>query len=113
MFYLKKKVSNLKTKSIEKLNRDYRLGIVSGFIDAEGYVSKGNLVVSQKDKEIIDIIERVLKNFKIDTRKWWRENYKSTAGIWTLRISTAFKYTKHNSIKVSEAHTAHHSENFL
>lgn len=83
------------------VNKELLMGSVSGFIDAEGYVNHGEIVVTQKDK---DVLEKFIKysellNIKI-TRFWSSDNPKSKNKIWRLRISTQFKNMHHNSQKV-------------
>ena len=89
----------LEFKENKKLNKDYKLGLISGFIDAEGYVKKGEIVLTQKNKKTLEIFKDMIDTSLI--RKFWScKNYKGKGRIWRLRISTKFKYVPHNSYKV-------------
>jgi DNA-binding transcriptional regulator WhiA len=95
---------NKESKSItNKKNKDFMIGFISGFIDSDGYVSYGNIVVSNVEKEIIDITNEFCKKLKISTRVWKHNNlYKGKVfNIWRLRIGTSFKYEKHYSQKIN------------
>ena len=82
---------------------DFMIGFISGFIDSDGYVSYGDIVVSNVNKEIIDITNNFCKKLKIKT-KIWNQNtlFKGKVfNIWRLRIGTSFKYEKHYSQKLN------------
>ena len=82
-------------------NREFCLGLVSGFIDAEGYVNNGEIQLTQKNKDTLDRIIIMVESLGIEKRKLWNEeNYHSRNKVWRLRISTSFKYLRHNSVKV-------------
>lgn len=101
------KKNELFVKSIRSnLNRDYKLGVISGFIDAEGYVNNGEMQLTQKDKTVLIMIKELCKDLSITTRKFYStKNYKTDNLIWRLRISTKFKYMPHNSYKVKRAYS--------
>lgn len=87
------------------LSKDYKLGLISGFIDAEGYVNNGEILLTQKDKNVLTTIKELCEDLSITTRKFYStKNYKTEHMIWRLRISTKFKYTLHNSYKVKRAY---------
>jgi hypothetical protein len=82
-------------------DKDYRLGLISGFIDAEGDISNPTIVVSQKDKSTLDTIARMLNQFEIPTKFYAAKNYVCPGVTWRLKIPPSFKYLPHNSCKVS------------
>lgn len=102
MGFLQKETDGI-TKA--KLDKDYSLGMLSGFIDAEGYVGNGEIVLTQKDKETLELFKKICESLSVPTKRFWfSDNYKSKAGVWRLRISTNFKNIPHNSLKVKEAY---------
>lgn len=102
MFYLQKQreyIINL--ENINQLEKDYRIGIVSGFIDAEGSVNKSQISVSQVNRNIIFTMRDLCDSLNIRTsRIRFRNNWKSNKKIGIMGISTTFKYINHNSLKV-------------
>jgi len=73
-------------------NWNYFLGLISGFIDAEGYVGNGEIQISQKNKNILLCFMKLCNLLKIQTLKFWSsKNFRSKALIWRLRITTKFK----------------------
>ena len=95
---------NEQSKSIRaNKNKDFMIGFISGFIDSDGYVSYGDIVISNIKKEIIDITNEFCKKLKISTRVWRQNNlYKDKIfNIWKLRIGTSFKYEEHYSQKLN------------
>ncbi len=98
MNFIEKSVSALYSK---KLSTNYKLGFLSGFIDAEGYVNNGEILLTQKEKKTLQLVKNICHSMNIQVRKFWVEdNYKSRNKIWRLRICTEFKYLKHNSYKI-------------
>lgn len=88
----------LEFKENKRLSKDYKIGLISGFIDAEGYVKKGEIVLTQKDKKTLENFRMLVPSL---TKKFWScKNYNGKGRIWRLRISTKFKYVPHNSYKV-------------
>ena len=82
------------------------LGLLSGFIDAEGYVKNGEILLTQKDKKIIMKFVKIAELLGVPIRKIWSEkNYRTNNFIWRARISTEFKHLKHNSYKVRLAYS--------
>jgi len=82
-------------------SKDYALGLLSGFIDAEGYVNHGEIVVTQKNKDVLDNILRLCKLLGlINLRLWCSKSFKSRNLIWRLRITTKLKELEHASIKI-------------
>jgi len=89
----------------QNLRGDYKIGAVSGFIDAEGFVGNGEIQLTQQKRETLLIIKRFCGDLGILTRKLWSaKNYRTTNLIWRLRISTKFKYAPHNSYKVQRVY---------
>ncbi|VVB60877.1 LAGLIDADG-like domain protein [uncultured archaeon] len=87
------------------LGKEYALGLISGFIDAEGYVGNGEILVTQRDKGTLMLFKNICESLSVPTKKFWSsKNYKSKSDIWRLRISTSFKYLPHNSHKVREVY---------
>ncbi len=99
-------------------NNDYMIGFISGFIDSDGYVSYGEIVISNVNKEWIGTTEFFCKRLNISTRVWKQNNifHGKKFDIWRLRISTSFKYEKHYSQKLNRIYgggnplATHHSE---
>lgn len=101
-------------------NRDFLLGFLSGFIDADGYVTKGDIVITQRDNGIFEILSKLCeRELGVKTRLWQRKaGFKSTFYPWNFRIATPFKLLAHVSCKVRRVYggaqaTAHRSENNL
>lgn len=87
-------------------SKDYKLGLISGFIDADGYVKHGELLLTQKNKETIMKFIKICESLGIPSRKIWsKRNYKSKSLVWRARISTKFKHLNHNSYKVRLAYS--------
>ncbi|MFH0936627.1 MAG: LAGLIDADG family homing endonuclease [Candidatus Woesearchaeota archaeon] len=110
MLWINQEVKLLKDK---RLTKDCKLGLLSGFIDAEGWVKKGDIVVTQKNKQIILFFECIAKQFSVAGKLWKTKNYKGKGYVWRLRIPTRFKYLHHNSLKVKRVYgnlAVYHSE---
>ena len=111
--YIQKKADKI---FLEK--KDFLIGFTSGLIDSDGYVAKGDIVISNIDKHLLEKIH----NFCIELgiySKIWEQKITCRCNdsiIWRLRISTNFKYEKHHSRKILRVYgggnspTAHHSE---
>ncbi|MDD5133739.1 MAG: LAGLIDADG family homing endonuclease [Candidatus Nanoarchaeia archaeon] len=84
-----------------KLNKDYKMGLISGFIDAEGYVGHGDIVLTQGDKQTLLFFQKICENYDLKNRIYWSKSYGMGKGVWRLRVSTTFKYLSHNSCKVN------------
>jgi len=54
--------------SKELFDEEYLIGLISGFIDAEGNVGNGNPVVTQKDRKTLEIFEKFCKILGMGTR---------------------------------------------
>lgn len=97
--FIKGESKNIKNN----VDQEYIIGFISGFIDSDGYVSNGEIVISNVKKEIIDITNNFCRKLNINT-KIWKQNtfYKGKMfNIWRLRIGTKFKYEKHYSQKLN------------
>lgn len=91
--------------AVQNMSEDYKIGVISGFIDAEGFVGNGEIQLTQRKRETLLIIKGFCDDLGILTRKFWSaKNYRTTNLIWRLRISTKFKYAPHNSYKVQRAY---------
>jgi hypothetical protein len=88
--------------SREFKDADFLLGFISGFIDSDGYVAKGDIVITQKDKAILEEVSNSCKlRFGIKTRLWQRKTrYKSPFYVWNFRIATPFRHLAHISCKI-------------
>jgi len=105
-FILFKKDELFDESKTNGLDEEYKLGVISGFIDAEGYVNNGEIQLTQKDKRMLIMIKELCKDLSITTRKFYStKNYKTDNLIWRLRISTKFKYMPHNSYKVKRVYS--------
>jgi len=105
MEFMESKESELFESTGQNLGDDYKIGVISGFIDAEGFVGNGEIQLTQRKRETLLIIKRFCDDLGILTRKFWSaKNYRTTNLIWRLRISTKFKYAPHNSYKVQRAY---------
>jgi intein-encoded DNA endonuclease-like protein len=93
------------SKKFISLNKDYKMGLLSGFIDAEGYVTKGEIMVTQKNKYIINHFKKISESLNVFRKLWKSTNNKSGGYVWRLRISTKFKYLLHNSYKVNRIYS--------
>jgi len=96
--YLQKKSENI---LLEK-NEDFMVGFISGFIDSDGYVRKGDIVISNKNKKLLEITQLWCEKLSVNT-KLWRQNNDINCKkfkIWRLRVGTRFKYEKHHSRKI-------------
>ncbi|GEM_PF-1503420 len=106
----------LETNNLELLNpaKEHLNGFLSGFIDAEGYVTKGEITITQQNKVVLDKIVEICNMLEIKTRKMWKfKNEKTPNEIWRLRISTDIKNYNHISTKIARIYSgaiAPHSE---
>jgi hypothetical protein len=94
-----------RSKIFNSLSDEYKIGLISGFIDAEGWVTKGEIMVTQKDKEVLTKFKEICESFDIFRKMWPSYNIKSKGPVWRLRISTKFKYLPHNSYKVKRIYS--------
>lgn len=94
-------------KELMKINpfSNYAMGLLSGFIDAEGYVKHGEILLTQRDKKTILVFKRISDSLELTRKFWSAKNPKSVHKIWRMRISTRFKYLPHNSIKLAGAYS--------
>ena len=96
--YLNEQEIKLYSK-IKPVKKEFLIGMISGFIDAEGCVYRGTISIAQKNKRIMYLIEEICSFFKIKYRMKRVPN--SPRGfIWRGYFSTSFKYLPHNSRKV-------------
>jgi hypothetical protein len=94
---------------IELRNLEWQKGMLAGFIDAEGYVNKGEIVITQKNKEILDKMGQICHVSGVIIKKVWAfNNYKTTGDIWRMRISPKSRPLWLKSIKIKR----HYGEAF-
>jgi hypothetical protein len=79
--------------------KDFLFGVLSGLIDAEGWVCYGTILFSQKGDWLAHQFEQVCKRLNVRFSSRQRNN---TCGgkIWRIYVSTSFKYLAHVSKKV-------------
>ena len=82
---------------------DFLLGVISGFIDAEGHLAHGTIFIAQKDGAIMRAMQSICEILNIKCAIWETRNTPS-GYIWRGRISTSFKYLPHNSKKVERVY---------
>ena len=94
------------------------IGCISGLIDSDGYVCNGEIVISNKDKELLELIESKANLFNVKTNLWMQHTRLNNKiyEIWRLRIGTSFKYEEQYSRKIRRFYggdfspATHHSE---
>ncbi len=87
---------------VYEANENFILGFLSGLIDSDGYVRKGDIVISNKSKKLLTKVQFFCKTIDIYSNLW---NQKTTFNgrvftIWRLRIGTRFKYKQQYSRKI-------------
>jgi intein-encoded DNA endonuclease-like protein len=86
-------------------DKSHAIGLLSGLIDSDGYVSNGEIQIVQKDIEFLKFIKNLCEKIEISTRKiYTRKNFKSENTISRLGLSTKFKYLGNNSYKIKRAY---------
>ena len=91
----------LKIKVFENIK--FTLGLISGLIDSDGYVPKGEIIITNKNWKLLKDISCFCQKSGIYTKIWKQQvicRNKSFI-ISRLRISTKFKYEKHYSQKIN------------
>ena len=97
LYFIREQVQKFKIK--HRFNKEFLLGVVSGFIDAEGCVKKGSIHIAQKDGRTIQKIQEMCHKMRVNCNI--RKTKNTPKGfIWRGIISTRFKYLPHNSRKV-------------
>lgn len=98
--YLRQKVKDFHNGS--SFNRDFRLGLISGFIDAEGYVVGYKRLISlcQKDGSILNQINKYIALENIKTLPVKEYDNGPGLKIWRMNITVKFKTLPHISQKV-------------
>ena len=86
----------------QRKNKDFMVGFISGLIDSDGYVKKGDIVISNKNKQLLRIVQLFCKQIDIKTTLWNQRSHckGKTFIIWRLRIGTRFKYKQQYSRKI-------------
>lgn len=103
MKFVRQKVTELKEN--KTLGGEYALDLISGFIDAEGYVKNGEILLTQKNKKTLELFKKLLEPDNLVRKFWPAKNYKGVGVIWRMRVSTRFKYLHHNSCKVKRVYS--------
>ena len=99
-FFVQNHIKNLYKNKFS--NKEFDIGLISGFIDAEGCIGNGEILLTQKDYKTLKLIKEICEHYSIQTRKFWSaNNYKSKNRIWRLRLSTSFKKAEHISQKIA------------
>jgi intein-encoded DNA endonuclease-like protein len=95
--FLKKFRLNLCTKNI-----NFMIGFIAGLIDSDGYVAPGDIVISNKSKNLLKIAQLFCKKIEINTKLWSQKSVCNGKifSIWRLRIGTRFKYKQQYSRKI-------------
>jgi hypothetical protein len=85
-----------------KENDDFLIGFISGLIDSDGYVRKGDIVLSSKHKNLLKTTQLFCKKIKVNSKLWKQKSTckGKTFIIWRLRIGTRFKYKQQYSRKI-------------
>ncbi|UCD20522.1 MAG: LAGLIDADG family homing endonuclease [archaeon] len=84
------------------VTKDYKLGFVSGLIDAEGYVSskKSMITVTNTNKRLLLKLKRFLKEFGVNSSiKKKKKGWKEKLDQYILHVSIKFKSLNHVSKK--------------
>ena len=71
MQFIQNKITEF--KNMKRTSNLYKLGLISGFIDADGYVKHGEILLTQKNKNIIFNFIKICKTLDIPIRKVWSE----------------------------------------
>ena len=99
-------------------NEEFMIGFISGFIDSDGYVAKGDIVISNINKKLLEITKLWCEKLNVNTKLWRQDNDINCKKfkIWRLRVGARFKYEEHYSRKILRVYgggnspTSHHSE---
>lgn len=83
----------------------FLVGYISGLLDSDGYVVKGDMVISNSDKRLIDEAFFILRKLGVYTRIWSSlctnpRNKTSKSLIWRLRVGTSFRTLQNLSEKI-------------
>ena len=100
--FLQKEVNVLETEG-NSADKDFLLGVISGFIDAEGCVYYGTICLTQKDEGFMRQAESICKLFGVKCSLRQRDNTNGRK-IWRMYISTTFKYLPHASKKMGRVY---------
>ncbi|MDP3728509.1 MAG: LAGLIDADG family homing endonuclease [bacterium] len=102
--YSKQLYSYLKEYKLQNLKRetkDFKIGFISGVIDAEAYVGNSTIEVINTDLELLKITKQILNEINISSSLKKRvRSKKDTKDSFRLLVSTKIKKAKHISQKV-------------
>ncbi len=80
LFQLLKKVKNNPEKYFKSLEEPEKLYFILGFLDADGSITKNEIVIYDKNKILLEAIHDFLKMKRI------KSNVRRNKNIWRLRI---------------------------
>jgi hypothetical protein len=108
--HLQKNLENIQI--LEKTSLEHQKGVLSGFIDAEGYVKKGEIVITQKDPKRIEMVQKICQNNGFAIKKVWQfKNSKTPNSIWRIRLSPKNRFLGLKSIKIARQYTGDYLPN--
>ncbi len=88
--------SDLSNKS-----KHFKIGLLSGIIDSEGYVGNGTINVTNTDLKLLELCQETLSELEINSSlKQRTRSAKDKKRSYRLLISTQFKHCNHLSKKV-------------
>ncbi len=100
-------------KKLEKETKDFKIGFVSGVIDAEGYVRKSTIEVINTDFELLKRSQKILSDINVRSSLKKRvKSQKSTKNSFRLLVSTKVKNKKHCSQKVLRLYPPKNQKNY-
>jgi intein-encoded DNA endonuclease-like protein len=80
---------------------NFKIGFISGVIDAEGYIRKSTIEVINTDLELLQTTQNILNELNIKSNLKKRiKSKKDKKDSYRLLVSTKIKTIKHNSQKV-------------
>ncbi len=100
--FLQKEIAEFEIKGATS-NKEFLLGVISGFIDAEGCVYYGTICLTQKDEWFMRQAESICKLFGVKCSLRQKDNTNGRK-IWRMYISTTFKYLPHVSKKMGRVY---------
>ena len=87
--------------NLEKETKSFKLGFVSGFVDAEGYVGNSTINVTNTDFDLLKEITKMLNELNIrSSLKKRAKSKKDKKDCFRLLISTNIKNKNHISQKI-------------
>jgi LAGLIDADG-like domain len=95
-------LKNIQYLYFSRKNEDFIIGFISGLIDSDGYVKKGDIVISNKHKILLKNTQLFCNKIGVYSKLWSQMSKckGKTFIIWRLRIGTRFKYRQQYSRKI-------------